>query len=272
MDQDTERLDGEQAGTCPDATRGPQTFPTTAEAAAAGPVESDQRRAALEQRELKGLLEALLFVSHEPVTVERLAEVIGGISNAELVLLLHSLREDYDRDGRGLQLVEVAHGFQLLTRPDYSPWLKRLEKAKAAPKLSRSALESVAIIGYRQPITRGEIEHIRGVETSTVLRTLLERKLVRIVGRKDVPGRPMLYGTTRQFLQQFGLRNLADLPPLREFKELGGGEQAILPVGDDPLTVGETNGEPAPDEADPSWDNDSPDVSKARISASVKST
>jgi segregation and condensation protein B len=105
--------------------------------------------------------------------------------------------------------------------------------------LSRSGLESLAIIAYKQPIVRGEIEAIRGVETSGVLRTLLERKLVRIVGRKDVPGRPIMYGTTKFFLQHFGLRDLSELPPLREFKELGESEQAMLPVGDEPLQIGE---------------------------------
>jgi segregation and condensation protein B len=190
-----------------------------------------------EERELRALLEALLFVSHEPLSAERLVMVLGEVKKAEVVRALHQLREELDREGRGLQLVEVAGGYQLRTRPDYSSWIKRLEKTKAAPKLSRSALESLAIIAYRQPVTRAEIEQIRGVETSTVLRTLLERKVVRIVGRKEVPGRPILYGTTRLFLQQFGLRELSDLPPLREFKELGDAEQAALPIEEDPLIV-----------------------------------
>jgi segregation and condensation protein B len=114
-----------------------------------------------------------------------------------------------------------------------------LGKTKTSAKLSRSGLESLAIIAYKQPIVRAEIESIRGVETSGVLRTLLERKLVRIVGRKDVPGRPIMYGTTKFFLQHFGLRDLGELPPLREFKELGESEQAMLPVGDEPLQIGE---------------------------------
>ncbi|MEK6525979.1 MAG: SMC-Scp complex subunit ScpB [Nitrospirota bacterium] len=188
----------------------------------------------LEERELKALLEALLFVSHEPVAVDRLVAVLGGTPKSEVRQALQHLGEDFDRQGRGLQLVEVAGGFQLATRPDYAPWIKRLDKTKWVPKLSRSALESLAIIAYKQPVVRADIEQIRGVETSSVLRTLLERKLVRMVGRKDAPGRPIMYGTTKYFLQHFGLRDLSELPPLREFKELGESEQAFLPVDDSP--------------------------------------
>jgi segregation and condensation protein B len=115
-----------------------------------------------------------------------------------------------------------------------------MDKAKAAQKLSRSALESLAIIAYKQPLVRSEIEEIRGVETSGVLRTLCERKLVRIVGRKDVPGRPIMYGTTKFFLEHFGLQDLSQLPPLREFKELGDSEQALLPIEEESLVVFKT--------------------------------
>jgi segregation and condensation protein B len=193
----------------------------------------------VDERELRAILETLLFVSHEPVTVDRLAAVLGGVTKLEVRQALEDLRSDYEKSGRGLQISEVAGGFQLATRPEYAPWIKMLGKTKTSAKLSRSGLESLAIIAYKQPIVRAEIESIRGVETSGVLRTLLERKLVRIVGRKDVPGRPIMYGTTKFFLQHFGLRDLAELPPLREFKELGESEQAMLPVGDEPLQIGE---------------------------------
>ena len=163
---------------------------------------------------------------------------LGTVSKSELKQALQSLREDFDREGRGLQMVELAGGYQIVTRAEHAPWIKRLAKAKASPKLSRSAMESLAIVAYKQPIVRGDIEQIRGVEVSTVLRTLLERKLIRMVGRKDVPGRPIMYGTTKLFLQQFGLGDLSQLPPLREFKELGEAEQAMLPV-EDGLQVGE---------------------------------
>lgn len=189
----------------------------------------------LDQRALKGILEALLFVSHEPLSMDRLVTVLGRVSKAEVVEALRCLREDYNQEGRSLQLVEVAGGFRIVTRPDVAPWVKRLDKVKAAPKLSRSALESLAIVAYKQPIVRAEVEEIRGVETSSVLRTLLERKLVRMMGRKDVPGRPILYGTTKYFLEHFGLRDLSELPPLREFKELGESVQASLPIEEESL-------------------------------------
>jgi segregation and condensation protein B len=193
---------------------------------------------ALKGHELAAVLEALLFVSAEPVPVARLATVIGTVSKAEVEQALKVLQEQLAPDSRGIQLVKLAGGYRLVTKADYAPWLKRLDKAKAAQKLSRSALESLAIIAYKQPLVRAEIEEIRGVETSGVLRTLLERKLVRIVGRKEVPGRPIMYGTTKFFLEHFGLQDLGQLPPLREFKELGEAEQALLPIEETTLVEG----------------------------------
>ncbi len=203
-----------------------------------GPAAADAQAEVLQGRELAAVLEALLFVSAEPVPVARLASVIGNVSKAEVEQALKALQEQLDQEGRGIQLVKLAGGYRLVTKPDYAPWLKRLDKAKAAQKLSRSALESLAIIAYKQPLVRAEIEEIRGVETSGVIRTLLERKLVRIVGRKEVPGRPIMYGTTKFFLEHFGLQDLSQLPPLREFKELGEAEQALLPI-EDGATVGD---------------------------------
>lgn len=213
---------------------------TEAVASAAPAAEGDEsaRLQALEERELKAILESLLFVSADPIPLERFMVVLGTVSKSELRQALQSLREDFDREGRGLQMVELAGGYQIVTRAEHASWIKRLAKAKASPKLSRSAMESLAIIAYKQPIVRAEIEQIRGVEVSTVLRTLLERKLIRMVGRKDVPGRPIMYGTTKLFLQQFGLSDLSQLPPLREFKELGDAEQAMLPV-EDGLRIGD---------------------------------
>ena len=193
----------------------------------------NSQAAAIDARELKAILEAVLFVSPEPVPVARLTSIVGTVSKAEVVQVLEILRHDLEQQGRGIQLVQVAGGYRLVTKQEYGPWLKRMDKAKAAQKLSRSALESLAIIAYKQPLVRAEIEEIRGVETSGVLRTLCERKLVRIVGRKDVPGRPIMYGTTKFFLEHFGLQDLSQLPPLREFKELGESEQALLPIEDE---------------------------------------
>ena len=196
---------------------------TEMSAPAADPALSDMRA-------LKGILEALLFVTAEPIPVTRFLALLGAVTKQDVDQALASLAHDYEQEGRGLQLVEVAGGYRIVTKAEFAPWLKRLEKVKSPSKLSRSALESLAIIAYKQPIVRAEVEQIRGVETSGVIRTLLERKLVRIVGRKEEPGRPIMYGTTKFFLEHFGLRDLSQLPPLREFKELGESEQAMLPI------------------------------------------
>ena len=194
--------------------------------------QADIAAQAVAARELKAIVESLLFVSSEPLSVQRLLAVIGDVTKVEVTQALRSLGEELEQEGRGLRLAEVAGGFRLLTKQEYAGWIKRLDKSKSTAKLSRSALESLAIIAYKQPIVRSEIEDIRGVETSGVVRTLLERKLVRIVGRKEVPGRPIMYGTTKYFLEHFGLNDLSQLPPLREFKELGESEQAMLPMDD----------------------------------------
>ena len=196
---------------------------TEMSAPAADPALSDMRA-------LKGILEALLFVTAEPIPVTRFLALLGAVTKQDVDQALASLAHDYEQEGRGLQLAEVAGGYRIVTKAEFAPWLKRLEKVKSPSKLSRSALESLAIIAYKQPIVRAEVEQIRGVETSGVIRTLLERKLVRIVGRKEEPGRPIMYGTTKFFLEHFGLRDLSQLPPLREFKELGESEQAMLPI------------------------------------------
>ena len=212
-------------------------------------IEAENSQAeSIDGRELKGILEAILFVSSEPVPVARLISILGTVSKAEVVQALAILSHDLNQGARGIQLVQVAGGYRLVTKQEYGPWLKRMDKAKAAQKLSRSAMESLAIIAYKQPLVRSEIEEIRGVETSGVLRTLCERKLVRIVGRKDVPGRPIMYGTTKFFLEHFGLQDLSQLPPLREFKELGESEQALLPIEEESLEVVETSEMPASDE------------------------
>ena len=190
-------------------------------------------------RASKAILHALLFVTAEPIPVTRFLALLGAVTKQDVDQALASLAQDYEQEGRGLQLAEVAGGYRIVTKAEFAPWLKRLEKVKSPSKLSRSALESLAIIAYKQPIVRAEVEQIRGVETSGVIRTLLERKLVRIVGRKEEPGRPIMYGTTKFFLEHFGLRDLSQLPPLREFKELGESEQAMLPIDDVVAVEGE---------------------------------
>jgi segregation and condensation protein B len=167
------------------------------------------------------ILEALLFVAEEPLPLPKLQEILGDADPAQTEASVRDLAVRLEADGRGVTVQEVGGGYRLATTPDVHPWVQRLQQVKPA-RLSRAALETLAIIAYRQPITRAEIEAIRGVAVDGVLRTLLERELVRMMGRKAEAGRPMLYGTSQQFLEHFGLRDLADLPTLREIHELIG--------------------------------------------------
>jgi segregation and condensation protein B len=174
----------------------------------------------MEEHELTAVLEAILFVSGEPMSLEDLSEVLEGTEPERIRQALDHLRQNYDSAGRGLQIVEVAGGYQIATRSECAPWIRSLEKIKTATRLSRSGLETLAIVAYKQPVTRGEIEAIRGVDSAYVLKTLLERRIVKIAGRREGLGRPILYGTTREFLQYFGLKDLSELPALKEFKEV----------------------------------------------------
>ncbi len=164
-------------------------------------------------------VEAVLFASPEPVPLARLEQVFApdGISRADLLDALRTLSEALG--DRGIELREVAGGYQLRTRPEMAPFLARLEVPRPV-RFSRAALETLAIVAYRQPVTRAEVEEVRGVDCGGVLRSLLEKGLVRILGKKDVPGRPLLYGTTRKFLEVFGLSSLTELPSLKEIGEL----------------------------------------------------
>lgn len=208
--------------------------------------EADPVTDSLDEQELKSIIESLLYVSQEPLTVEKVTSVLAGPPKVVVHNAMRALQHDYDQDGRGLHIVEVAGGFSMVTRPDCAPWITRLHKVKASAKVSRSALETLAIIAYKQPMVRADIEQIRGVETSGVLRTLLDQKLIRMVGRKDIPGRPIMYGTSKVFLQRFGLRDLRDLPPLREFKDLGAGESQDL-FSDDTMAMFEESNAPEPE-------------------------
>jgi segregation and condensation protein B len=174
--------------------------------------------------DLGRVLEALLFAAAEPVPLAKLAAVFAaeGISADELQAGLAALEESLR--GRALQVAEVGGGFQLRTRPELAAWVARLEVPKPA-RLSRAAMEALAVIAYRQPITRAEVEEVRGVDSGGVIKALLDRGLLRILGKKDVPGRPLLYGTAKRFLEVFGLRSLADLPTLRQVAELPAAEE-----------------------------------------------
>lgn len=165
--------------------------------------------------ELKPILESLIFVSDAPVRLETLVEILSESSKEKIIEGIHLIRKEYEEDSKGLELVEVAGGYQFRTKPKWAEWIHRLKKAKAV-KLSRPALETLAIVAYRQPVIRPEIEEIRGVDSGWVLRTLLEKGLIKIMGRKDIPGRPIVYGTTKAFLELFNLNTLSELPSLKE--------------------------------------------------------
>ncbi len=180
-----------------------------------------------------GILEALLFVSEAPLSLERMTELLDGCSKAEIGGLLAELQEKYRQPDRGVMLSEVAGGYRLTTKPETAPWIQRLRGSKPT-RLSRPALETLALIAYKQPITKAEIETIRGVMVDGVLKTLVERDLVRILGRKPEVGRPILYGTNRSFLEYFGFKDLSELPTLKEIEALAP-HPAEKEVSDEPV-------------------------------------
>ena len=171
--------------------------------------------------ELRAVVEALIFASPEPITVRTLAKLLDTEPKEAILEAIEELKQAYDRPG-GLQMVEVAGGYQIVTRPELHEWVRRLFHERTTSKLSVASLETLAVIAYKQPVTAPEIAEIRGVNTAGVLGTLVERKLIKIVGRKQVVGRPFLYGTTNEFLQRFGLNDLADLPKVEDMSDLLG--------------------------------------------------
>lgn len=181
----------------------------------------------LPPQEIRAVVEALIFASPQPLTPREITRVLGGIPKEAWETALRELQAEYARDARGLQMVEVAGGHQITTRPEYNDWIRELLDPKAPTRLSIQALETLAVIAYKQPVTLPEIIELRGIKSGGVLKTLLERRLIRITGRKEVVGRPMLYGTTQQFLLHFGLKDLSELPKIEEFAEVLGEEVDI---------------------------------------------
>jgi len=169
-----------------------------------------------QEDEAKRALEALLFAADEPLSIARIREVLEGLDARQIRRLVEELRQDYERQRRAFTIEEIAGGYQMLTRAEFASLIKELYGTRKGAHLSPAALETLAIIAYKQPIKRTDIEDIRGVDSSGVLRTLLEKRLAKIAGRDEGLGRPILYGTTKKFLEFFGLRNLDDLPKLEE--------------------------------------------------------
>jgi segregation and condensation protein B len=169
--------------------------------------------------DINTIIESLLFVAEEPLTLEKLKSILETVEAKEIKTALQSLADQYEARGGGFKLYEVAGGWQLRSRPEYNEWIKRMLQP-SPQRLSKPALETLAIVAYNQPIIRADIEHIRGVDCGGVLRQLMERKLIRVLGRKEIPGRPLIYATTRLFLELFGLKDLKDLPSPKEIEEM----------------------------------------------------
>jgi len=196
----------------------------------------------MDDREAKSVIESILFVSGGPVSLDSMRKLIE-IDKYNTERLLKDLVNDYAQKSSGLLVVEVAEGYQMVTNPACSPWVRKILSTSLPKRLSQSSLETLAIVAYKQPIIKAEIEAIRGVNSDGVVKTLLERHLIKILGRKEAPGRPLMYGTTPEFLQQFGLKDLSELPTLKEFSEIDipeppevlpeeGGEQTVA-AGDE---------------------------------------
>ncbi len=168
--------------------------------------------------EVKRIVEALLFAVQEPISVRKICEVVEGVETKEIREVIQQLREEYDTHDRVFQIEEIANGYQLLSRPEYHEWISKIRKKSGESKLSQQALETLSIIAYKQPIIRAEIEAIRGVQSGQMIRTLIEKGLVKITGRDEVLGRPLLYGTTTKFLDHFGLKSIKDLPKVEDLE------------------------------------------------------
>ncbi|MBR2082059.1 MAG: SMC-Scp complex subunit ScpB [Elusimicrobiaceae bacterium] len=187
----------------------------------------------LESEDLQKIIETLLFITDRPVKVSRLVDVIENTTAKEVREAIEKLRDSYTVRGSAVQILEIAGGYQMCTKPEYGRWVRRLYNEKMTTRLSNAALETLAIIAYKQPLTRAEMEGIRGVDVAGPLEKLLDRGLVRVVGRKDTIGHPMVYGTTDEFLRMFGLNKVSELPDLQVFAAKNLEEkQEDLPFGE----------------------------------------
>ncbi len=168
----------------------------------------------------KKIVEALIFASSKPLTPAEIRKVTKVLTTAQISQIVAELREEYQKGDRCFELIEVAGGYELSTKKEFAPWILKIELQKKARQATQSALETLAILAYKQPLTRAEIESLRGVDASGVLTTLMEKNFIKIVGKKEVPGRPFMYGTTEKFLEHFGLKTLKDLPSIDEIRNM----------------------------------------------------
>ncbi len=182
----------------------------------------------MEKDKLIAIIEALIFASDKPLKTRYIEQVMSivDLGNLTVGTLIEELKGIYTMGNRGIELVEVAEGWQFRTKPGLAEWIKRLNTVKPS-KLSMPALETLAIIAYRQPITRAEIEYVRGVDSGAVLKTLIDRRLIKIIGKKELPGRPLVYGTTQEFLEVFSLKDISALPNLDDIKQMSSSETEL---------------------------------------------
>jgi len=169
---------------------------------------------------IKSIIEALLFVNEKPLLVDQIRNLFEEMNSNEIRSILLELQNEFETNKRGIRIAEVAGGFQMITSPEYAPFIKKFYSKRQAQKLSTPALETLAIIAYKQPVSRLEIESLRGVNVDGVISSLLDRNLIRITGRRECLGRPFVYGTTKEFLEYFGLKSLEDLPKIEDFSKI----------------------------------------------------
>jgi segregation and condensation protein B len=174
----------------------------------------------MDDNNLKSAVEAIIFISEKPVTLEQIKKALGNLDTVAVRKIIEELKSEYEIQNRGFRITEIAGGFQMNACTVFAPFLKKLFKERSVDKLSKPALESLAIIAYKQPLTKAEIESLRNVNVDGVMKSLVDKNLIRICGRKKVPGRPFVFGTTREFLEHFGLKSLEDLPKIEDFTAL----------------------------------------------------
>ncbi|MDE0300216.1 MAG: SMC-Scp complex subunit ScpB [Candidatus Poribacteria bacterium] len=189
----------------------------------------------LSPTEIKSILEAILFAANEPISVKQFTEVLGNVSTHDIRAQLTALEDDYQAENRSFELIEIANGFQVCSRPEYREWIEKFYTRQVRVRLSPPALETLAIVAYKQPVTRSEVEEIRGVNSDSVVNSLIQKGLIRIAGRKPGQGRSLLFATTDRFLEQFGLKNLSELPSMEEIEEI------LHEVQNEELEIGSTD-------------------------------
>lgn len=183
-------------------------------------IESLREEDLQDPKKAKMVVEALIFASSKPLTAAEIRKVTKVLTVSQIEQIVTELKEDYQKTERCFELLEIAGGYELSTKREFAPWILRIELQRKARQATQSALETLAILAYKQPLTRAEIEALRGVDTSGVLNTLMEKNFIKIVGKKEVPGRPFMYGTTEKFLEHFGLKELRDLPSIDEIRQM----------------------------------------------------